>query len=179
MRKDCIAETQVVELLQPYVSGLLLTVYREHYGLCSILSITSAPGTVAHEQLHFSELQQDFGHRATIKHQAADAASRLLIYSHDRSKLDDILLPLMVGPVRASKIPKCGVKLCHILYQVFKTTLSELLALPTIVSLPTQLTNPKKAGVLANNTELRSIATWSEHLKHRDPIIHKSHWILG
>ena len=77
--------------------------------------MADATGKLARWQLRLSELEFDVVHRAVIKHQAADALSRLETSGADDSSLQDeipVLLCEATKPTKPTKLTKSICFLC-------------------------------------------------------------------
>lgn len=66
-----------VLMLRPYVEGRRFTIRTDHESLRWNLNMADATGKLSRWRLRLQELEFDVVHREVIKHQTADALSRL------------------------------------------------------------------------------------------------------
>lgn len=92
-------------------------------------------------------------HQSNIKHQPADALSRLTTYGHDRSKLNDAILVLMIFPVGKVKRAKYDVENADIQGDVLDVPLSGLPAVLSIANVPNPPTEPSTAQFLTEQSK--------------------------
>lgn len=78
-----------VTLLGKYLKGAKLTIGTDHEALSLILNMTDAKGPLTPWRLRLSVLDYDVVHCAQVKHQAADALSRLETSGADTTQIDD------------------------------------------------------------------------------------------
>ena len=87
--KECLAIVWSILLLRPYLEGQRFTVRTDHDSLRWVLNLADAKGRLARWRLRLSEFDFDVEHRAGIKHQAADALSRMTTTGLDTTPLGD------------------------------------------------------------------------------------------
>ena len=75
--KECLAIVWAILLLRPYLEGQRFTVRSDRDSLRWVLNLADAKGRLAGWRLRLSEYDFVVEHRAGIKHQAAEALSRL------------------------------------------------------------------------------------------------------
>lgn len=77
------------------MEGARFTIRTDHDALRWILNMADATGKLARWRLRLSKYEFDVVHRAGIKHQSADALSRLTTSGNDDTTLDDGI-PVMI-----------------------------------------------------------------------------------
>ena len=94
--RECLAVVWAVLLLRPYLEGTRYTIRTDHDALRWILNMADATGKLARWRLRLAEYEFDVVHRAGVKHQAADALSRLPTDGEDKAPLDDEIPVLVI-----------------------------------------------------------------------------------
>lgn len=74
-----------IQMLRTYLEGRCFTIRTDHDALRWILNMADATGKLARFCQRLQELEFDVVHREGIKHQAADALSRLGTKGEDQS----------------------------------------------------------------------------------------------
>jgi len=93
--RECLAVVWAVTMLEPYLQGTRFTIRTDHEALRWILTMTDAKGKLERWRLRLSAFDYDVVHLPGVKHQAADALSRL---ETDTNPIDDDLPLLVVEP---------------------------------------------------------------------------------
>jgi len=75
--RECLAVVWAVLLLRPYLDGVRFTVRTDHSALRWILNLNDTTARLTRWRLRLMEFEFEVVHRKGIKHQAADALSRL------------------------------------------------------------------------------------------------------
>ena len=88
-QRECLAVVWAILLLRPYLEGTRFTIRTDHSALKWLLNLADSSGRLARWRLRLTEFEFDIVHRAGIKHQAADALSRLETTSTDETELRD------------------------------------------------------------------------------------------
>ena len=108
--KECLAIVWSILLLRPYLEGQRFTVRTDHDSLKWVLNLADAKGRLARWRLRLSEFDFDVEHRAGVKHQAADALSRMETTGLDTRPLgDEIPCFTTVSDIPGEGLPCRGV----------------------------------------------------------------------
>lgn len=83
-------------LLQSSLQGSRFIVRTDHEALKYLVTMSDPSRKLAYWRPRLSKLELDIVHLASIKHQAADTMSRLMIERTDTTELDDDISPLAV-----------------------------------------------------------------------------------
>ena len=89
--RECLAVVWACLLLRPYIELQRFTVITDHEALKWLLTYKESTGRLARWRLRLLEYDFDIQYRKGIKHQAADALSRLETNGHDTAEIDDNL----------------------------------------------------------------------------------------
>ena len=95
--KECLAIVWAVLTLRPYLEGNRFTLRTDHHSLRWIMNLADASGRLQRWRLRLADFEYDIVHRAGVKHQAADALSRLPTNGTDQHPLDDGIPTLAIG----------------------------------------------------------------------------------
>ena len=87
--RECLAIVWSVLLLRPYLEGAPFVIRTDHDSLRWLLNIADVSGRLARWRLRLSEFDFEVVHRPGVKHQAADALSRMQTNGEDASRMDD------------------------------------------------------------------------------------------
>lgn len=87
--RECLAVIWAVLILRSYLKGSRFTIRTDHQALRWILNMSDATGKMEIWRLRLSELELDVVHRAGVKHQAAEALSRLPFSGDDETTIED------------------------------------------------------------------------------------------
>ncbi|CAN8073881.1 unnamed protein product [Agarophyton chilense] len=90
--KECLATVWSVLTLRPYLEGTRFAIRTDHDSLRWLLNITDASSRLARWRLRLSEYDYEITYRPGIKHQAADALSRIITDGTDDTPLHDLIL---------------------------------------------------------------------------------------
>ena len=94
--KECLAIVWAALTLRPYLEGQRFTLRTDHDSLRWIMNLSDASGRLQRWRLRLADFEYDVVHRAGIKHQAADALSRMPTDGSDQTPLDDAIPTLAV-----------------------------------------------------------------------------------
>jgi len=96
-QRECLAVVWAVLMLRPYLYGTRFTLRTDHESLRWILNLSDASGKLQRWRLRLLEFEFDVVHRPGIKHQAADALSRLNTQGEDEEPLEDEVPTLLIA----------------------------------------------------------------------------------
>lgn len=88
-QKECLAVVWAVLILRPYLEGSRFTIRTDHQALKWLMNLSDASGRLQRWRLRLQPFEYDIVHRPGVKHQAADAMSRLNTTGTDQTDLDD------------------------------------------------------------------------------------------
>lgn len=88
-QKECLAVVWAMLHLRPYLQGNTFVLRTDHAALRWILNMADATGKLARWRLRLLEYDYEIQHRPGVKHQAADALSRVRTDGGDETELDD------------------------------------------------------------------------------------------
>ena len=88
-QRECLAVVWAVLTLRPYLEGTRFTIRTDHLALKWLMNLSDASGRLQRWRLRLQPFEYDIVHRPGVKHQAADALSRLPTTGTDQTDLDD------------------------------------------------------------------------------------------
>lgn len=102
-RRTFFATVWSVLVLRPYLGGCRLTIRTYHGSLRLILNLTDGGRRLARWVLRLLKFDFNVVHLACVKHQSADAMSRLLTDESDTTALQDYLHVMVINVVNHKK----------------------------------------------------------------------------
>lgn len=96
-QRECLALVRSVQLLRPYLEGTRFTIRTDHNLLNWVFHLTQNTGSLARCCSRLSEFESSVVYRASVKHQAPDALSRLPTTEEDQTVLNDNLPIYAIG----------------------------------------------------------------------------------